>query len=92
MAQSKARTTELKTAAKAGSKVGMNEFVELLNSPGRLTWLNLHTGFVRGFGGAIGAAVALVALGVAVTYLGGLPFIGKFINNIATAAGQIPVP
>ncbi len=92
MLQSKAQTKELKTAAKAGSKVGMNEFVELLNSPGRLTWLNLHTGFVRGFGAAIGAAAALVALGLAVTYLGGVPILGKFISNIAAAAGQVPTP
>ncbi len=92
MPQSEAQTKELKEAAKAGSKVGMKEFVDLLNSPGRLAWLNFHTGFVRGFGGAIGAAAALVALGLAVTYLGGLPVIGRFINDIGAAAGQVPTP
>lgn len=92
MAQSKEETTELNVASKAAGRVGMKEFVELLNSPGRLTWLNFSTGFIRGFAGAIGAAVALVALGVAVTYLGGVPLLGKFISNVAAAAGQVPVP
>ncbi len=92
MAQSKQETAELKAAGKSADKVSMKEFIELLNSPGRLTWLNFSTGFIRGFAGAIGAAVAMVALGLAVTYLGGVPLLGKFISNVAAAAGQVPVP
>ncbi len=86
MAQSKEQTQELKQAGKASSKVGMQEFIELLNSPGRLAWLNFSTGLVRGIGGVVGAALAIVLIGAAVTYLGALPYIGQFINKIAAAA------
>lgn len=83
---------DLKEASKAGAKVGMDEFIELLNSPRRLTWLNFHTGFVRGVGATVGAAVALVLLGLIVTYFGGLPFIGEFIRSVGSAAGKVPTP
>ena len=76
-------------AAIAGSKVGMRDFIQLMNSPGRLAWLNIYAGFMRGIGGVIGAAVAILAIGLAVNYLGGIPVIGKFISNLAAATGQV---
>lgn len=90
MAQSKEQAEELKAASKTASKATMEDFIDLLNSPSRLAWLNFYAGMFRGAGVVIGGAVALVALGLAVTYLGGVPILGKFISNIAAAAGQVP--
>lgn len=87
-----AQAKDLKAASKAGAKVGMDEFIVLLNSPKHLAWLNFQTGFMRGVGAAIGAAVALVLLGLVVTYFGGLPFIGEFIRSVGSAAGKVPTP
>ncbi len=91
MASSK-QQRELDAAVGASSKVSMSDFIELLNSPKRLAWLNFYTGFIRGLASVIGAAIAIVLIGAAVTYLGGIPLIGEFIQKIGQAAGQAAVP
>jgi hypothetical protein len=48
-------------------------------------WLNFKSGFVRGFAGVFGAAVAILIIGLMVTYLGGIPFVGGFIKQIGDA-------
>ncbi len=87
-----AQAKELKAASKAGAKVGMDEFIELLNNPRRLAWLNFYTGFIRGLASVVGAAIAIVLIGAAVAYLGGIPLIGEFIKKIGEAAGMANVP
>jgi len=67
-------------------KLGVDELIEVLNSPKRLVWLNFYTGFMKGAGGVLGAAFMLVLIGFALQYLGGVPVIGQFINSIAQAA------
>jgi hypothetical protein len=83
---------ELDAAVMASSKVSMRDFVEMLNSPKRLAWLNFYTGFIRGLAGVVGAAIAVVLIGAAVVYLGGIPVIGEFIQKVGEAAGMTTVP
>ncbi|MEI8072634.1 MAG: DUF5665 domain-containing protein [Candidatus Saccharibacteria bacterium] len=59
---------------------------ELLGSPRALYWLNFKTGFIRGLSGLIGAAVAIIIIGLLVTVFGGLPIIGHFFQSLAAAA------
>lgn len=66
--------------------VGLDSVNELLNQPIRLAWMNFKTGFLRGFAGVFGAAVAILILGFLVTKLGGLPYIGDFFRSIGDAA------
>lgn len=80
--------SQLDHAQGAASKVSFDDFIEMLNSPKRLAWLNFYTGFVRGLASVIGAAIAIVLIGLAVTYLGGIPLIGEFIKQVGQAAGQ----
>jgi len=82
------KNKQLDAATAAAGKVSLNEFVELLNSPKRLAWLNFYTGFIRGLASVIGVAIAIVLLGLAVTYLGGIPLIGEFIQKVGQAASQ----
>ncbi|MCC7289265.1 hypothetical protein IT414_02665 [bacterium] len=70
----------------SSAKLGVDELIEVLNSPKRLAWLNFYTGFLKGAGGVLGAAVVLVLLGLAVRYLGGVPWIGELIRQIGQAA------
>lgn len=86
------QSRELEAAALASSKVSMRDFVEMLNSPKRLAWLNFYTGFIRGLASVVGAAIAIVLIGAAVAYLGGIPLIGEFIQKIGEAAGMTAVP
>ncbi len=79
---------QIDQATEASSKVNMDDFIRLLNSPKRLAWLNFSTGFIRGLASVIGAAIAIVLIGLAVTYLGGIPLIGEFIKQVGQAAGQ----
>ena len=65
---------------------GLDAINELLQKPGKLFWLNFRTGFTRGFAGILGAALAIVIIGVAVTYFGGLPIVGNFLQKVGDAA------
>ena len=59
---------------------------ELLHSPKKLFWLNFNTGFIRGLASVLGAAVAILIIGLLVTYFGGLPYVGDFFQKIGEAA------
>jgi hypothetical protein len=65
-------------------KLGIAEYVEMLNNPRRLLKINFWSGVVRGFGMAIGftvlAAIVLYALQQLV--LLNTPWIGKFIADL----------
>jgi len=65
-------------------KLGIAEYVEMLNSPRRLFFLNFWAGVYRGFGMAIGftilAAVVLYILQKIVVL--NMPLIGNFIAEI----------
>ncbi|MBA3678735.1 hypothetical protein H0W80_00850 [Candidatus Saccharibacteria bacterium] len=63
----------------------LDAITELLQSPKKLFWLNFRTGFTRGFAGVLGAAVAIVAVGIIVALFGGLPYVGSFLQKIGEA-------
>lgn len=71
---------------KSSAKLGIDDLVSLLNSPKRLTWLNFYTGFLRGVGSVLGAAITLVIVGLMVQYLGGIPWLGDLLSKIGQAA------
>lgn len=79
------RINDIKQLSRSGSVVGVDELIDLLNSPKRLGWLRFYGGLMAGIGGVIGAAVVIVLLGVAVKYLGGVPWIGNLLHQISTA-------
>lgn len=65
--------------------VSLDGILEILKNKRKLLWLNFKAGFVRGFAGVIGAALAIVLIGFVVAKLGGLPVIGEFIKQIGDA-------
>jgi hypothetical protein len=71
---------------KVNEAVALQHLVELTHNKKQLMKLNLWTGFWRGVGGVIGVAVVLIILSVALRYLGGVPWIGDFVEQINHAA------
>lgn len=65
-----------------GNLAALDEVISLVGNKPRFIWLNLVAGFLRGIGGVIGAALAIVLIGYIVSLLGGLPLIGNFIREI----------
>jgi hypothetical protein len=65
-------------------KLGIAEYMEMLDNPRRLFYINFWSGLVRGFGMAIGftllAALVIYVLQQIVTL--NTPLIGKFIAEI----------
>jgi Domain of unknown function (DUF5665) len=68
----------------------LGSYVDLMNRPGRLIWLNFLAGLARGIGifvggGLVGAIVLLIMVRVlreTVQTLGGLPWIGTQVEEI----------
>jgi hypothetical protein len=79
------QNAKLDQAAKNSARVSMDEFVDLLNSPSRIAYLNFRAGFWRGAGITLGAAVVVVVIGFLVYILGGLPYIGDLLHQIDSA-------
>lgn len=63
----------------------LDSILDIVRDKKKLMWLNFKSGFVRGFAGVFGAAIAILIIGLMVTYLGGIPIIGEFINQIGEA-------
>lgn len=65
-------------------KIKLAEYVELLNKPGRLLWLNFLAGVARGLGMAVGftflGAILIFSLRRMVAL--NLPVIGRFIAEV----------
>lgn len=70
---------------KIQNSLALDQINELIHDPKKLFWLNFKTGFVRGLGGVLGAAIAIVTIGFLVSYFGGLPIIGQFLHNLSAA-------
>ncbi len=85
MSKSK-RAQNIDKLARSTSIVGINELIELLNSPKRLGWLRFYGGLMAGAGGVLGAAVILVLLGFIAQHTGGLPWINHIFRQISNAA------
>ena len=66
--------------------ISIDSVLELTQNPHKLAWINFKAGFLRGLGGILGAAVAVVLIGFLVAYLGGIPWIGSIIQKIGEAA------
>ncbi len=64
---------------------GLDSITEIINNKRKLFWLNMTTGFTRGFFGVLGAAFAAVLIGFLVAQLGWLPYIGDFLQNLGSA-------
>ncbi|HMS92353.1 MAG TPA: DUF5665 domain-containing protein [Candidatus Saccharibacteria bacterium] len=64
---------------------GLDSINEIANNKRKLFWLNMTTGFTRGFFGVLGAAFAVVLVGFLVAQLGWLPYIGDFLQNLGSA-------
>lgn len=66
------------------------EFMQLVQSPGRLIWTNFLAGLARGFGIAVG----FTAMGALFIYMLGLlaslnlPVIGEFVANLVRIVQQ----
>jgi hypothetical protein len=65
-------------------KLGISEYIEMLNNPRRLFLVNLWAGIARGFGMAIGFTVlaALVIYILQKIIILNIPVIGDFIADI----------
>ncbi|MBI2798219.1 hypothetical protein HYX70_02875 [Candidatus Saccharibacteria bacterium] len=70
---------------KLQNSLAFDQIAELLHNKRKLFWLNVKTGFVRGFAGVLGAALAIVVIGFLVSALGGLPVIGQFLHTLNAA-------
>jgi len=60
------------------------EYVNLLNRPGRLLWLNLAGGLARGAGLAVGFTLlgAMIIYVLTRSYILNLPIIGNFLGEL----------
>ena len=67
------------------SIISLDGVMELIQNPRKLLWVNFKAGFVRGFAGVIGAALAIVIITFLVAKLGGIPLIGDFLKHIGDA-------
>ncbi len=65
--------------------ISLDGIIEILDNPKKLFWLNFKAGFIRGFAGILGAALAIIIIGFLVARLGGVPLIGDIINQIGDA-------
>lgn len=76
--------TRLDEIARSLEKTGIAEYMEMLQRPRRLLWINFWIGLARGFGMAIGftllAAVVLYLLRHIITL--NIPLIGRFVADI----------
>ncbi|MEI6581367.1 MAG: DUF5665 domain-containing protein [bacterium] len=70
---------------KAEKIISLDGVMEILTNPKKLFWLNFKAGFVRGFAGVLGAALAIILISLMVAKLGGVPVIGEFIKQIGSA-------
>jgi len=70
--------------AYAMEKMKLAEYVDLLDHPRRLLWINFISGVARGFGIAVGFSVltALAVMLVRELNLINLPLIGRFVAEI----------
>ncbi len=75
----------LDAVTRASSKLALDDFMQLLNSPTRIMYLNFRAGFWHGVGFTIGAAFVVVVVGFLVVKLGGLPYIGDLLNQLNNA-------
>ena len=68
----------------AMEKLGIAEYVNMLNNPRRLFFINFWSGLVRGFGMAIGFTIlaALVIYILQKLVILNMPLIGRFIADI----------
>jgi len=65
-------------------KLGIAEYVDMLNNPRRLFYINFWAGLIRGFGTAIGFTLlaALVIYVLQKLVVLNTPLIGQFISEI----------
>ena len=75
---------------KTSEAVALQRLVELTHNKKKLMKLNLWIGFWRGIGGVIGVTIFIIFLSLALRYLGGVPWIGDFIEQINYAAQTKP--
>lgn len=73
------------TKVKPKMDLSFDAVLELIHKPGRIFWINFKAGFIRGFAGILGAAVAILLFGFLVAKLGGIPLIGDFLKQISEA-------
>lgn len=57
--------------------MGLDEFLELIQSPWRIFWMNFVAGMIRGIGALIGAAVVIALIGWILSKVISLPLIGE---------------
>lgn len=82
--------SQAKKSKSITDSIGLDQINDLLANQRKLTWLNIKVGMLRGFGGVIGAALAILLIGFLVAKLGGLPIIGDFLQKIGNATSVQP--
>ncbi|NTW06203.1 MAG: hypothetical protein HGA27_08835 [Peptococcaceae bacterium] len=71
-------------------RIKLGEYLELLNKPGRLLWVNFISGIARGLGIAVGFAILGAFMIIVMEKLVNLniPLIGGFIADIVRVVQQ----
>lgn len=82
--------SQAKKSKSITDSIGLDQINDLLANQRKLTWLNIKVGMLRGFGGVIGAALAILLIGFLVAKFGGLPIIGDFLQKIGNATSTQP--
>lgn len=65
--------------------LSLDGVLDIIRNPRKFYLLNFKAGLIRGFAGVFGAALAIIIIGLLVTYLGGIPVIGDFVRQIGDA-------
>ncbi len=66
----------------------VTDYIELLGNPRRLIWNSFIRGIFAGLGGVIGATVMVGILLYLLGLLGGAPWVGHYLNNLANTIKQ----
>ena len=69
-------------------KVFVADYVYYLSSTKRQIWGGFIRGLFTGLGGVVGATFGVAVLLTLLHFLGGLPFIGDFVQGISSSISQ----
>lgn len=86
------RLTQLERIANHIEKIRLGEYVEMMNHPGRLIWINLLIGVSRGVGLTVGATLVIAILFkiLAALIAMKIPYLTDLLQNIMQIIKEMP--
>ena len=83
-----AGSDEASRLAAFAERLRINDYLELLQRPGRLVWVGFLSGLGRGAGAAVGGLIVIVLLGVLLSHVVNLPMVGKYLARLVNEVNR----